>query len=223
MDSPTLFDLSPYSKQKRTVISSVGNDNEEYLEQCVSQCDYEGYCGNFFQSRLGIRVQIVRSDGNQITVFCHSQSLDQAKQLFCDTVAAVLSTQKLKEEVESPPQRAKHDSLTPLGVTESLVLTPLIDSLTRLLSVSESSDGTPGVVQSPVNIYTPRGSFRADCQYFRYSYRDGNQIRHRHIPGGNIHSSLAQSRRDEVEQAVTLGKSSEEIVQMISSWGRKQK
>ncbi len=139
-----------------------------------------------------------------------------------DNDVAVEELPKRGKKPPAPPSPKKHDSLTPLGVIESLVLTPLIDSLTHLLPVSESTPECPSDEPTAINIYTPRGKARADYQYFRYSYRDGSRIRHCHIPGGNIHSALAQSRRDQLEEMVRQGRSPSEIVQMIQSWGRKQ-
>lgn len=57
--------------------------------------------------------------------------------------------------------------------------------------------------------------------YYRYSYRIGKRTKHRHIPGGNAYSSLANHRAELIRQMVNRGASTAEILQQIDSFARK--
>ncbi|MEH2258315.1 hypothetical protein [Nostoc sp.] len=61
-------------------------------------------------------------------------------------------------------------------------------------------------------------SKRKDNHYYRYCWKTGGKIRHRHITGGNVRSQLAQSRREEVEIAIADGLTPVEIENLIRSW-----
>jgi len=57
---------------------------------------------------------------------------------------------------------------------------------------------------------------KTNAWYFRYSYRAGNKIKSKHIPGGNANSSLARKRADIIEQMINRGCSTPEILEMIA-------
>ncbi|MBN3893645.1 MAG: hypothetical protein HWQ43_32545 [Nostoc sp. JL31] len=67
-----------------------------------------------------------------------------------------------------------------------------------------------------VEKYCP--SNRKDNDYYRYCWKTGRKIKHRHITGGNVRSQLAQSRRQEVEIAIASGLAPVEIEKLIRSW-----
>lgn len=67
-----------------------------------------------------------------------------------------------------------------------------------------------------VETYCP--SNRKDNHYYRYCWKTGRKIKHRHISGGNVRSQLAQHRRGEVEIAIADGQSPVEIESLIKSW-----
>ncbi|MCC5670882.1 hypothetical protein LC653_45840, partial [Nostoc sp. CHAB 5784] len=54
-----------------------------------------------------------------------------------------------------------------------------------------------------------------DNHYYRYCWKTGGKIRHRHISGGNVPSQLAQSRKEEVEIAIGDGVTPVEIEKLI--------
>nr|WP_322714199.1 hypothetical protein [Nostoc sp. ChiSLP03a]MDZ8215424.1 hypothetical protein [Nostoc sp. ChiSLP03a] len=61
-------------------------------------------------------------------------------------------------------------------------------------------------------------SNRKDNHYYRYCWKTGRKIKHRHITGGNVRSQLAQSRKQEVEIAIADGLTPVEIEKLIRSW-----
>ncbi|MDZ8089028.1 MAG: hypothetical protein RMY16_26280 [Nostoc sp. DedQUE12b] len=67
-----------------------------------------------------------------------------------------------------------------------------------------------------VEKYCP--SNRKDNHYYRYCWKTGRKIKHRHIAGGNVRSQLAQSRKQEVEIAIADGLAPVEIEKLIRSW-----
>ena len=99
------------------------------------------------------------------------------------------------------------------------------DSLTDLKYhysvVSESKCTTEKLVSESsgtINTYCAAGKARGHNQYFRYSWRDGNRVRHRHIPGGNIDSLTAQKRVAMILLEIGVGRSPEYILEMIKSF-----
>lgn len=66
-----------------------------------------------------------------------------------------------------------------------------------------------------VETYHP--SNRRDNEYYRYCYKEQGKIKHRHIPGGNVRSLIAQRRKAAVEIAIAAGKSPNEIEKIIRS------
>ncbi|MGV0102237.1 hypothetical protein NSTCB13_00753 [Nostoc sp. DSM 114160] len=67
-----------------------------------------------------------------------------------------------------------------------------------------------------VEKYCP--SNRKDNHYYRYCWKTGSKIKHRHITGGSVRSQLAQHRKLEVEIAIADGQPPSEIEELIHSW-----
>ncbi|MBW4614235.1 MAG: hypothetical protein KME21_13375 [Desmonostoc vinosum HA7617-LM4] len=67
-----------------------------------------------------------------------------------------------------------------------------------------------------VETYCP--SQRKHNHYYRYCYKQGGKIKHRHISGGNVRSPITQQRKQEVEIAIGSGRSPSEIEKLIRSW-----
>ncbi|MEH2279236.1 MAG: hypothetical protein V7K40_31735 [Nostoc sp.] len=61
-------------------------------------------------------------------------------------------------------------------------------------------------------------SNRKDNHYYRYCWKTGTKIKHRHISGGNVRSRLAKFRKQQVEIAIASGRSPSEIDLLIHSW-----
>ena len=70
-----------------------------------------------------------------------------------------------------------------------------------------------------VGMYQPRGSACGDRKYFRFSYRDGDRMKHKHIPGGNVDNSIARQRAEAVRQAIARGATIDEVLQLIKNNG----
>jgi hypothetical protein len=71
-----------------------------------------------------------------------------------------------------------------------------------------------------INIYYAGGTSRGQKKYYRFSWREKNRMRHCHIPGGNIDSISAKKRAALVQVEIDLGRSPDEIVDFIKSFGR---
>jgi hypothetical protein len=82
-------------------------------------------------------------------------------------------------------------------------------------SLTENHDHDNNDSLTGVNCYKPAGTARGDLKYFRYSFREGNRIKHLHIPGGNTSRPKAQSNAEAVRKAIASGKSPQYIKQMI--------
>ena len=65
-----------------------------------------------------------------------------------------------------------------------------------------------------IEIYSP--STRKGQQYYRYCYsvKGERRTRQAHIRGGNINAAESQHRKAEIEEAIALGRSPEEIIQL---------
>lgn len=53
--------------------------------------------------------------------------------------------------------------------------------------------------------------------YYRYAWREGKKTRHKHIPGGDVSSELAQKNSALVKKAIAQGSTVDEILQLIES------
>lgn len=73
----------------------------------------------------------------------------------------------------------------------------------------------------PVSPYYPKGTGRTFNQYFRFSYRDKEQMKHMHIPGGNTRNPLAIARAKEVLAFVDKGATVSQVRNLIQSWQKK--
>lgn len=59
-------------------------------------------------------------------------------------------------------------------------------------------------------------------RYYRYMAGLGDRIHvQRHIPGGACGTAVAESRASEVGRWVRLGRSTNDVLGLINSWGRK--
>ncbi|AFY43751.1 hypothetical protein [Nostoc sp. PCC 7107] len=67
-----------------------------------------------------------------------------------------------------------------------------------------------------VEKYSP--SKRKDNHYYRYCYKVSGKIQHRHIPGGNVRSSITLARKQHIEEAIADGQTPSEIEKIIHSW-----
>lgn len=92
--------------------------------------------------------------------------------------------------------------------------------------VTQTRSGVIGITFTPerncaittnhwVETYSPSNCDR--YQYFRYVWMEGQKLRHRHIPGGNINSPQSRAARLFVCCAIASGKSPTEIVSLIIS------
>lgn len=144
----------------------------------------------------------------------------------------VLKNQPIAPVEELPPVPDAVDSVSmpALGDTESAEIPtefdsvsnchcggtlthPVVEADTESICQPERIDSVSG----PVATYRPKGSARGG-EYFRYSYRAGEKMKHLHIPGGNTGNVLAQSRAAEVMELAAAGVSAVEICDRIRSW-----
>ncbi|WP_449420104.1 hypothetical protein [Phormidium nigroviride] len=106
------------------------------------------------------------------------------------------------------------------SVGDSAAINSLTQPETLTEPVSELSDPASGLSMDAVNLYQPAGTAKGRHQYFRFSWRDRNGVNHRHIPGGNSTNPIAASRAAQVKDAIAVGSSTAEILELIRSWGR---
>jgi hypothetical protein len=118
-------------------------------------------------------------------------------------------------DTESTPESVEFDSVSVQPIARDTESTPeLVDTESTPESVEFDS------VSGPVATYRPKGTARGG-EYFRFSYRAGEKMKHLHIPGGNTGSVLAQSRAAEVMELSAAGVPSLEICDRIKSWSKK--
>ncbi|MEG4863646.1 hypothetical protein QUA97_09645 [Microcoleus sp. CZ3-B2] len=101
--------------------------------------------------------------------------------------------------------------LEPQPTVTELAVTPVVTELEPAPGAIEQS------VTGPVSTYWPRGT-AGRGEYFRFSYRAGTKVKHKHIPGGNTGSILAQSRAAEVMELSAAGVPALEICEHIKRW-----
>lgn len=80
--------------------------------------------------------------------------------------------------------------------------------------ISAPEQLAPEQLRHWVETYSPSNRPQS---YYRYVWMDGRKLRHRHIKGGDIHSTSAIALKAEVESAIASGKSPPEIEQLIRS------
>jgi hypothetical protein len=117
------------------------------------------------------------------------------------------------------------ESIPELVDTESISELVEIDSVSVQLITLADTESTPELVKfdsvsGPVATYRPKGTARGG-EYFRFSYRAGEKMKHLHIPGGNTGSVLAQSRAAEVMELAAAGVPSLEICDRIKGWSKR--
>ncbi len=79
------------------------------------------------------------------------------------------------------------------------------------LLTSEPPKPPPG----NVNEYFPGGR---DTAYYRFSYRVGTRIKHKHIRGGNCCSKKAQAHAQTIRNMIARGSCLEEILKTIATF-----
>ncbi len=84
-----------------------------------------------------------------------------------------------------------------------------VDSDSRSLSLSETRP------EYSINKYSPG---KRKAEYFRLSYRQGNKMRHVHIPGGNAKSCLACYRVACLKQMLRRRAKVEEVLAAIADY-----
>ena len=66
-----------------------------------------------------------------------------------------------------------------------------------------------------VKQYKPNGR---KTEYFRLDYRVGKKAKSIHIPGGNVHASLAQERAKEIQLMIDRGVELGEIIAAVKTY-----
>ena len=87
------------------------------------------------------------------------------------------------------------------------VIEPQNTALLRFLKRDKSLGGLGSVNEYYVG--------KTNNFYYRYSYRQGNRTKHKHIPGGNTCSLLAIKRKNIIQQMIDRDASTPEILNMI--------
>ena len=85
-------------------------------------------------------------------------------------------------------------------------------ALMRYLKRDKSEGGRGNVNE----YYSPN----SDNHYYRFSYRLGNRIKHRHIPGGNTCSKLAIARVNKIRQMIARDLPTSDILQRIAGFSK---
>jgi hypothetical protein len=97
----------------------------------------------------------------------------------------------------------------------------LIDELVTESPVTELEDIELDEIENSVtglSTYKPKGKARGSYFYYRYSYRDGQRIKHIHIPGGNTNSKVVQERVKKLREEIARGMNPLEIKSLIASF-----
>lgn len=111
--------------------------------------------------------------------------------------------------IESPSLTKFVSDTNPPSITKPVSDTKT-KSLLRFLNSGHQN------LKGGIGTYRPSGNRKA--QYFRFSYRDGTRVKHRHIPGGNIYSDLALERAKEIQDMADREVSIEDILSAINSF-----
>jgi hypothetical protein len=59
---------------------------------------------------------------------------------------------------------------------------------------------------------------RRKSEYYRVTWRDGNKVKHLHIPGGNTLSILAQYRAGKLQEMIDRGAELGEIIAAVKTY-----
>ncbi|OCR00237.1 hypothetical protein BCD67_24845 [Oscillatoriales cyanobacterium USR001] len=123
-----------------------------------------------------------------------------------------LSNYDIEDGYEQDDLVARFNSITRSKPCSKSVIELSVSSPEFVIELSGTIDA--------VSCYRPGGTAKGQHEYFRFSYRDGSRVRHRHIPGGNVSSLIAQSRADRVRKAIVSGSSTSQVLELIRSFRR---
>ena len=65
--------------------------------------------------------------------------------------------------------------------------------------------------------YRAGGNTRGSGEYWRFSFRDGRRVRHKHIPGGCSSNPIALGRAEKIREAINLGATVEQVLKLIQN------
>lgn len=176
------------------------SEDEGDREQHSTVLEWRGFTGELFISKTSTQLTI--SHGSKICLTAEDDSITQHE-------AAV---DWFHQEVEQLVYYGVGNVTTERQQPYNSVLEQ-VDNDTPAV-VPEHSLVVPEQVQW-VEEYCP--SNRKDNHYYRYCYKDRGKIKHRHIPGGNLRSPIAQRKKAAVESAIAAGKSPAEIEKIIKN------
>ncbi len=122
--------------------------------------------------------------------------------------------------VDEPPLSLVDEP--PLSLVDEPPLSPVDEPQNPTPKSQPEPTPEPKTVISTVQWVESYPTKKGLHHYYRFRWLDEpNDIRsggHRHICGGNIHSSLALARKAEIESAIALGQSPREILHLMKSW-----
>ncbi|MBN4004760.1 hypothetical protein [Nostoc sp. LPT] len=177
-----------------------------------------------------------QSDNGQLTIFYDDSdeppdpddflNLTEYKQAWSDWESARV----LEQDTQAVQLVSSHSQISPGDVYDGLRQRPslVLERDTQNPVPEQKTPGFGDYTDVPEHIkpvpehlhwlekYCP--SNRKDNHYYRYCWKTGRKIRHRHITGGSVRSQLAQSRKQEVEIAIADGQAPVEIEKLIRSW-----
>jgi transcriptional regulator with XRE-family HTH domain len=86
----------------------------------------------------------------------------------------------------------------------------------KILSVTRYKKNTAIVLPTTglIETYSPN---TRDCEYYRYTYREGTRVRHIHIKGGQVGSYHAENNAQEIKNAIARGCSVVYIKEIIKN------
>ncbi|MEY3400724.1 MAG: hypothetical protein RLZZ86_327 [Cyanobacteriota bacterium] len=111
--------------------------------------------------------------------------------------------------------------LVKILIDELVTESPVTESPVTELPVTELEDIELDEIENSVtglSTYKPKGKARGSYFYYRYSYRDGQRIKHIHIPGGNTNSEVVQERVKKLREEIARGMNPLEIKSLIASF-----
>ncbi|MEH2214372.1 hypothetical protein [Nostoc sp.] len=169
------------------------------------------------------------SDNGQLTIF-YDESLeppdpdDFSNQIEFEQAWEQWESTRVLERDTQPVQLVSEDSQEIAGDRLSFVLerdtqNPVPEQKTP--GLEDYTDVSEHIKAVPEHLHWVEkycSSNRKDNHYYRYCWKTGRKIKHRHITGGNVRSQLAQSRRQEIEIAIADGLAPVEIESLMKSW-----
>jgi hypothetical protein len=153
------------------------------------------------------RLEVVRQR-LEIVTLSHTSDLPEEQYLKISKERAELGKEQREEtfllsqlnsvtEVEKVTELSKVETL--LSKVESLVDdTVTTNSLTEV-ECDRTQEKPSKKIIDPINQYFPRGSAKGG-PYYRLSYREGNRVRHCHIPGGAVGCPLVEMRVNRIKE-----------------------